>query len=197
VAAGGGRTELVVAVIGKLLAFDPTSGTPLWNCDTSINWYMVPSLVAHQGVVYCVGGKTGGALAVRTGGRGDVTSSHRVWTATKGSNVPSPVFHEGHLYWANEGTGVVYCAEAATGRIVYEQRLERADGIYASPVLGDGKLYYVARNGRTFVVAASPQFKQLAANDLPDAGRCIATPSVIDGRLLLRSDRSLYCIGNR
>ena len=193
----GGRTELVVAIIGKLLAFDPASGAPLWSCDTNIAWYMVPSLVAHQGIVYCIGGKTGGALAVRTGGRGDVTGSHRLWTGTKGSNVPSPVFHEGHLYWANESTGVAYCAEAATGRIVYEQRLERADGIYASPVLGDGKLYYLARNGRTFVVAAGPQFKQLAMNDVPDAGRCIATPSIVDGRLLLRSDRFLYCIGSR
>jgi hypothetical protein len=193
----GGKTELVVAIQGRLLAFDPASGAPLWSCDTNIAWYMVPSLVAHQGVVYCIGGKTGGALAVRAGGRGDVTGSHRLWTGTKGSNVPSPVFHDGHLYWANESTGTAMCAEAATGRIVYEQRLERADGIYASPVLGEGKLYYLARNGRTFVVAASPQFSQLAMNDVPDAGRCIATPSIVDGRLLLRSDRFLYCIGGR
>lgn len=193
----GGGTELVVATPGKLLALDPSSGAQLWSCDTDIASYMVPSLVAEQGIVYCIGGRSNGALAVRAGGRGNVTRTHRLWTATRGANVPSPVVHQGNLYWVNEVTGAAFCADAATGRIVYEQRLERGAGIYASPLLADGKIYYVSRNGRTFVLAASPSFRLLATNDLADAGRCIATPSVSGGRLLLRSDRFLYHIGGR
>lgn len=198
VSAGGGKTELVVAVFGKLLGFDPASGERLWSCNTDISWYMVPSVVAHEGIVYSIGGRTGGALAVRTGGRGDVTASHRLWTGRKGSNVSSPVLHEGHLYWAHESLGIAYCADAKTGRLVYEERLTPSPGnIYASPVLADGRLYYVSRRGHTYVVAAKPTFEQLAHNDLSDGSTFDGSPAVSHGQLLLRSDRFLYCIGKK
>ncbi|MBI4583838.1 MAG: PQQ-binding-like beta-propeller repeat protein [Planctomycetes bacterium] len=93
----GGKTELAVAVIKKVLAFDPGNGQPLWHADSGIGWYMCPSAVAHDGIVYSIGGRTGGALAVRAGGRGDVTGSHVLWRLNKGSNVSSPVYHDGHL----------------------------------------------------------------------------------------------------
>jgi outer membrane protein assembly factor BamB len=146
-------------------------------------------------VVYCIGGRgTGGCLAVRVGGRGDVTDTHRVWVGTKGSNVSSPCLHEGHLYWAHESSGIVYCAELATGNIVYEERLPRPGPFYASPVLADGKIYYLTRNGRTFVVAAKPQFELLATNDFGERSTFNASPVVADGRLFIRSDKTLYCL---
>ncbi len=192
-----GRQELIVAIIGKVLAFNPDSGAPLWSCQTDITWYMVPSVVAADGVVYCFGGRSGTAsLAVRTGGSGDVTATHRLWTSVKGTNVPSPIYLDGHLYWANYNVGIVYCAEAATGRLVYEQRLERAGQIFASPLLAQGRLYYLTRDGKTFVVAAKPQFELLAINDLGDRSTFNASPAAAGNRLLLRSDKYLYCLGN-
>jgi outer membrane protein assembly factor BamB len=193
----GGKTELVVAIQGKILGFDPATGQELWSCATDIGWYMVPCLVAHDGVVYCVGGRSGGGLAVRAGGRGDVTQSHRLWTIRKGSNVTSPVFHDGHLYWMHESLGIAYCAEAKTGKIVYEQRLDRADQVYAAAVLADGKIYYVTRSGPTFVVAARPTFEKLATNTLGVRGRFDSSPAIADGRLYLRTDRTLYCLGEK
>jgi outer membrane protein assembly factor BamB len=190
----GGKVELVVAIMGQVQGFDPASGERLWTCETGIAWYMVPSLVADQGVVYCIGGRTGGALAVKAGGRGDVTDSHRVWVGKKGSNVSSPLFHEGHLYWAHEALGIVYCAEAATGKIIYEERLPRASQFYASPVLADGKIYQLTRNGRAFVLAAQTKFELLATNELGDRSTFNASPVAADGRLFLRSDRYLYCL---
>ena len=197
VAAGNAKTELAVAIHGKVLGFDPSSGKRLWSCDTDIGWYMVPSLVADAGVVYCIGGRgTGGALAVRLGGRGDVTRTHRLWTLRKGSNVPSPIFHDGYLYWAHE-KGAACCADARTGRIVYQEPLPRAGQIYASPVLADGKLYYVSRYGRGYVVAAKPKFELLATNELGRVGTINASPTVGDGRLYLRSDKFLFCIAKK
>ena len=193
----GDRTELVVATFGKVLGFNPDSGEALWSCDTGIGWYMVPSLVNHREVVYCIGGRTGGALAVRAGGRGDVTESHRVWTLKKGSNVSSPVFHQGHLYWAHEQLGIINCVQAERGELLYEERLPRAGQFYASPVLAGGKLYFVSRDGSVFVIEASPQFKQLAKNNLADRSRFDASPVVDGDRLLLRSDRFLHCIATR
>jgi outer membrane protein assembly factor BamB len=191
-----GATELVLAIFSKVLGFDPDKGTQLWSCETKIPWYMVPSLVAEKGIVYCIGGRGGGgALAVKTGGRGDVSNTHCLWRGKKGSNVSSPIIHDGHLYWASDSLPIVTCASIATGEVAYEERLPRADQFYPSPVLADGKLFYVTRRGQTFVVAAKPKFELLATNELDERAVFNACPVVADGRLFLRSDRFLYCIG--
>lgn len=196
VATASGDDELVVGIHGKILAFDPASGAPLWSCETDIGWYMVPSAVAADGVVYFLGGRSGtAALAVRTGGRGDVTATHRVWTSRHGSNVTSPVYHDGHLYWMHEKIGIAFCAEADTGEIVYRERLNRAGQVYASTLLADGRLYYLNRRGTTFVLSAAPQFELLAANELDDGSVFNASPAVTGNRILIRSDKFLYCLG--
>jgi hypothetical protein len=95
----------------------------------------------------------------------------------------------------NDVGGLAYCAEADTGKIVYEERIDRVEQVYASPILADGKLYYVARDGRTVVLAAKPKFEQIATNNLRDGSLFNAGFSVADGRLYLRNDKYLYCFG--
>lgn len=192
----GGKTELVVAIMGKVLGFDPDSGKPLWSCNTDIPWYMVPGLVHHDGVVYCIGGRGGGgALAVRAGGSGDVTKTHRLWMTRKGSNVPSPILHEGRLYFANDVGGLFYCLDAADGKVVYEHREPRVEGVYSSPILANGNLYYITRMGKTLVVPVGPEFKVVATNDLSDRTPFNSSPAVMGDRLLIRTDKYLYGIG--
>jgi len=191
-----GDEELVVATHGKVFAFDPQTGEQLWSCDTDITWYMVPCAVAADGIVYVLGGRSGtAALAVRTGGRSDVTATHRLWTSNKGSNVTSPVFLDGHLYWMHENLSIAYCAHAETGELVYEKRVNRAGQIYSSALLADGRIYYLNRSGRTFVVPAKPEFELLATNELRDGGVFNSSPAVTGKQLLIRSDNFLYCIG--
>lgn len=191
-----GRRELLLAIKGKVLAFTPDRGQALWSCDTGITWYITPSMVAADGVAYCLGGRSGiAALAVRTGGSGDVTATHLLWTSTSGSNVSSPILHDGHLYWMHEQRGIAFCAKASSGELAYEQRLEGARQVYASALLAEGRLYYLARNGETFVLAARPEFEQLAHNKLADRSTFNASPIVCDGKLILRSDENLYAIG--
>lgn len=198
VAAEGDKIELAVAVQGKILGFDPSTGEQLWLCATDIGWYMVPSMVAADGIIYALGGRSGtAALAVRAGGRGDVTTTHRLWTSQKGSNVTSPVFHGGHLYWMSENRGIAYCAEGKTGKLVYERRIDRAGEVYASSILGDEKIYYVSRSGRTFVVAAKPEFELLATNELPGRSVFNASPAIAGGQIFLRSEQFLYCLGKK
>ena len=191
-----GRQELILAIQGKLLGLDPVTGKSLWSCQTDITWYMVPSCVVEDGVAYCLGGRSGVAgLAVRLGGTGDVTATHRLWTSQKGTNVSSPIVHEGHLYWVNDQREIAYCTKAETGEVVYEQRLERAGQFYGSPVLANGRLYYLSRFGRTFVVAAKPEFELLATNDFADRTLFNGSPVPDGKRLLIRSDTFLYCVG--
>jgi len=192
-----GKTELIVAMSGRILGFDPATGKSLWSC-AGHRWYIVPSMVAHKGIVYCLSGKGVEAMkAVRAGGRGDVSATHVLWTAKKGSNVPSPVYHEGHLYFAHERTGTAYCLSAETGKVVYEQRLPRVGGVYASPVLGAGKLYYLSRWGGTVVLAAKPEYELLAQNHLESERDVVPSPAISGNRLLLRMNRFLYCIGQK
>lgn len=191
-----GRKELVVARHGSVLAFEPDTGKPLWTCETDIGWYMVPTAVSSGGIVYYLGGRSGtAALAIRAGGSGDVTESHRLWTSPNGSNVTSPIYLDGHLYWMSETLGIAYCARAESGELVYRERLPRAGQVYASPVLADGRIYYLTRGGRTFVIAAKPDFELLATNDLDDGSRFDGSPAVDGRRILIRSEKYLYCIG--
>ena len=194
----GDRKELVLAIAGKVLGFNPDTGEQLWSCATDIGWYMVPGLVARDGVIFCIGGRSNQGLAVKGGGTGDVTRTHRLWTINRNSNVTSPVWHDRHAYWMNDNTGTAFCADIKTGKIAYDQRLERAGQVYASPVLANGKIYYTDRSGKTYVVAAKPEFEVLAVNDLSERGNVFnASAAVWGDRLLLRSDKYLFCIGEK
>jgi outer membrane protein assembly factor BamB len=191
------RRELIVSTEGRLKSFDPQTGQPLWDAD-GIHRYVCPSVVTAEGVVFAIGGGHT-SLAVRLGGSGDVTESHGLWRQTKGSNVGSPVYHNGHLYWASDGGGLVCCQNAETGKFVFQERLEpRPGNIWSSPVLADGKLYIVSQRDGTFVVAAQPKFELLAHNKFADDdSRTNASPAAHDGQILMRTDKRLYCIGKR
>ena len=93
-----------MTIAGKILAFDPDTGKPLWNCD-GIEDYICPQITVQDGIVYAAGGRRNKMIAIRSGGSGDVTESHKLWEIAKGSNVSSPVYHDGHLYWAKEQQG--------------------------------------------------------------------------------------------
>ena len=189
-----GKAELVVATHhpGPWLGLDPRTGKRLWECKGKDG---CGTPVAHDGVVYIFHGD--GRMAVRAGGRGDVTATHKVWESTGGMRISSAVFHGGHLYFSNDGHQA-NCVNARTGRGVYRERLGNGGDCYASPVLADGRLYYVTRDRGTYVVAATPKFELLAHNTIAgDDGVFNGSPAVSGGRLFLRSDKYLYCVGTK
>ena len=97
-----------------MLGFVPETGQELWN-SPGIEDYVCPSVVAHDGIIYAIGGRGKPGLAVRAGGRGAVQP---LWRTPKGSNVSSPVYHDGHLYWVGESDGTVAKrAEAGAGSV--------------------------------------------------------------------------------
>ena len=192
----GGKQELVVSIKGKVLGLDAADGNQLWEC-ASVPDYVCPSVIAHKDIVYVTGArKPQFAMAIRAGGRGDVTATHKLWEAKKTPKVATPLYHDGLLYWIDQ-TGVATCLKADSGEVVYSERLELAgagDKVYASLVLAGDKLYGVTRRDGTLVFPIGPKFNKLAQNRL-DPSMCNATPAIVDGRLLLRSDQFLYCIG--
>ena len=193
----GGKQELVLNVPRKLTGFDPATGEELWHCEGIPDSYICPSVVSHGDVVYAIGGRKNTAIAVRAGGRGDVTASHVLWSTSRGSNVSSPVYLDGFLYWFHESGGMVNCLNAETGDPVYRERLDPRPGlVYSSVTAADGKLYATSQDNGTYVLAAKPDFELLAVNVFEDdETRCNATMVVSNNQLLLRTDKALYCLG--
>ena len=162
-----GKTELVVADPRQVLGLGPgDAASSCGRARTDIPWYMVPS-AGRRTTASSTASAAGpdGALAVRAGGRGDVTRTHRLWTGRKGSNVSSPSPRRPPVLDARQPRASRTAPRRRRARSSTRSASTAAGQVYASPVLADGKLYYVSRDGRTFVVAAKPEFELLATND--------------------------------
>ena len=198
-----GHNELVVPVPGEIWGLNPATGKLLWYATTELDGNVCPSPVFQGKMIFAMGGRQGSTVALRAGGRDDVTNSHLAWSSQASSYVPSPVVHEGHLYWVSD-RGIAHCLKVDSGEIVYQERLVSEGGFgggrpfYASIVLADNKLYVVSRVAGVFVLAAGPKFKQLGQNQLDnDESQFNASPAISRGQIFLRSDTRLYCIENK
>lgn len=133
-------------------------------------------------------------LAVRTGGRGDVTASHVLWSDSRGiPEVPSPLLYRGHVYQVKNG-GIVLCRDAKTGARVFQARLGAPGGYYASPIAANGRVYTASDAGVVVVLEAGDALRVLARNDLGEP--ILATPAVADGILYVRTTKQLYAFGS-
>ncbi|MFI4850511.1 MAG: PQQ-binding-like beta-propeller repeat protein [Gimesia chilikensis] len=192
----GGKQELVVNQKNQILGFDPDTGKQLWTCE-GIQDYVVPVVVQNEGILYCLGGRSNRSIAVRPGGRGDVTKTHKLWEVNVGANVTSPVFHEGHLYWASD-RGIAFCLNAKNGEVVYKNRLPTKSRLYASIVLADDKLYVTTRDNGVVVLKAVPEYVELARNEIKsDEDLFNASPAVSEGSIYLRTNGYLYRIAEQ
>jgi outer membrane protein assembly factor BamB len=192
-AAVGDDVELVASMFrGPWAGLDPATGKRLWQCEGKVS---CSTPVVHGGMVYVM--TNAGSFAIRAGGRGDETTTPKRWEAAAGPRISSPVFHDGHLYYSNDGH-LCTCIDAHTGKTVYKERLGSGGDCYASPIVADGRIYYVGRDRGTFVLAAKPEYELLAHNKIEADGSVFnGSPAVSDGRLYLRSDKHLYCIGTK
>jgi outer membrane protein assembly factor BamB len=188
---GASGDELLVNSSERIDAYDPRTGQLLWHADAP-RQSPIPSAVFHDGVIYLTRGyRNSPYLALRPGGRGDVSSSHVLWRMPGGGSYAASLVHyQGLLYFTND-VGVLTCADAKSGARVWQTRL---DGVFfASPVAGDGKIYFVSQTGETFVVRAGREPEILARNDVGE--RLVASPAISNGQIFLRSDGRLFAIG--
>ncbi|MBI3680904.1 MAG: PQQ-binding-like beta-propeller repeat protein [Acidobacteria bacterium] len=132
-------------------------------------------------------------LAVKLGGRGDVTASHLVWRFDKSlPDVPQPLLYNAVLFLVRTG-GIFQTVNPATGAVIKQGRLAGAlEGYYASPVGADGKVYVASENGKVVVVRAAGDWKVLAINDFGED--IYATPAVAAGALFVRTQVAVYCV---
>ena len=204
----GGRKEAVFNMPDLIVAIDPATGKQLWTVNSPITNTTCPSLAVAGDVVIATGGRGGQAIAVRCGGDGDVTESHVVWRAQLPAGIGTPIVVGNRMYWV--GRGIAYCVNTENGEVVYKERLGGQEpspdtaggqrrgpaGDYASPIAVGNKIYYTMRNGLVHVIEGGDQLKVVATSSFDgDHGRFNATPAVSDGKLYVRGEKTLFCIG--
>jgi len=183
--------QLVTSAGAVVQGFDLKPGERLWTVS-SPGEGVVPSGATGDGLSFTTSGfREETILAVRLGGRGDVTQTHVAWRVTDAvPHIPSLLYVSPRLYSVSD-EGIVNCIQGATGEVLWRHRLP---GKYSpSPVYADGKVYFLSESGKATVIEEGPEFKQVAQNDLGET--CCASPAISQGNLFLRTEKALYCIG--
>jgi outer membrane protein assembly factor BamB len=183
------RDQLISVGAFRARSYDPLTGKEIWRVRYDEGFSNVPRPVFAHGLVFIATGfQQPSLLAVRPDGTGDVTKTHIAWTLTRGAPLtPSPLAAGDELYVVNDG-GIATCLDARTGTVIWQARL---GGTYsASPVFADGRIYFLAEQGVTTVIAPGREFRRLAANSLD--GGLLASMAVSGGSLFLRTDSHLY-----
>lgn len=192
-----GSVELVINGSDQVTGHDLTTGKELWRVaglsSEKRPFRVVSSPLVVDGVIYAPASDRP-LVALRAGGRGNISESDRLWSSKNGPDIPSPVSDGKYFYIVND-KGIMRCLDAKTGKDIWgPERLK--PGVYSSsPVLADNKIYVVNDEGLTTVVKAGPKFEILAENSLNDL--CLSSPAISDSQLFIRTAKYLYCIGKR
>jgi outer membrane protein assembly factor BamB len=194
----GKTTEIVVTGGDCVTGHDPATGKELWranglNPDNNPNYRIVASPIVFNDVIYAPT-RVKPLLAIRAGGRGDITTSHLIWSTMNGPDVPTPVTDGKYFYIVND-RGIMWCLDAKTGKEIYGQQRLKPGTYSGSLVLGDDKLYITNEEGLTTVIKAGPKFEVVAENPLNDYS--LSSPAISDGQIFLRTATNLYCIGKK
>jgi outer membrane protein assembly factor BamB len=194
----GARTEIIVSGADVVTGHDPATGAELWRAEglnpTKDGIYrVIASPFVQDGIIYAPS-RQRPLLALKPGGRGDVSQSHVLWRFMNGPDVPMPVTDGTYFYVIND-IGVTWCLDAKTGAPIYERQRLRSATYTGSPVLADGKIYVSDEDGVTTVMQAGPKFAILAENDMGEY--TLSSPAISEGQIFLRTDKALYAVGQR
>ncbi|MBL8167195.1 MAG: PQQ-like beta-propeller repeat protein [Acidobacteria bacterium] len=195
----GNTLELIISGGDCVTGHELATGKELWrayglNPDNNPFYRTVNSPLVVDGMIYA-GSRGNPYLALKAGGRGDVTSTHRAWSFANGPDVPSPVTDGKYFYLIRDNGGFV-CLDAKSGKEIYPPQRLKSGTYSGSPVLADGKIYVMNEEGVVSVVKAGPQFEILAENEMNEA-QCLSSPAISDGQIFIRTAQYLYCVGKR
>jgi outer membrane protein assembly factor BamB len=190
----GDRAELLMSFPQYLRALDPRNGKELWRAD-GLNPLVYTSPIYSDGIAVAMGGYMGNTIAVRTGGSGDVTASHRLWRSERTKvGIGTGVVREGYIYVVN-ASGIADCQELKTGKIIWTERVKGhgpTSDTWSSSVLAGDRVYHVNQSGDCVVFRASPKFEALGVNSIGNE-MCNASLAVSRGEVFLRTHKNLWC----
>jgi outer membrane protein assembly factor BamB len=200
-----GQTEIVVAGEKENRSYS-TAGELLWWFDGRMSVLTIPSPYAADGLLYLTSGyfqdNKRPVFAVRPGARGDIalddgeTANESIaWSLDRmGPYNTTPIVYGGYYYTLLD-RGMSTCHDAKSGELVYDRtRFPEGATFTASPWAYNGKVFFLNEDGNTYVMPVGPEFEIERTNSLNEL--CIATPSICQGRLLIRTASQVYCISN-
>jgi outer membrane protein assembly factor BamB len=186
-----GQSQLITVSNPWVIAYDPARGAEIWRAKCTAG-DTAPSPVYAAGLVLVVE-PASHLAAIRPDGKGDVTATHVAWKMTEsGPDICSPVANDQFVYLL-EGSGTLVCCSLPDGKRLYDQDLK--DGFMASPSLAGNKLYVLSEAGVMHIAEVGAQYKEVARCELDEKTR--ASPAFAPGRIYIRGDQNLYCIGDR
>ncbi len=185
------RVQLISMSAQWLISVNPRDGSQWWRAKVGSGYSAVPTPVrSGERVFVCTGFPKAEMVAVDISGSGDVTESAIVWRhARQVPEISSPVVVDGDLYFASS-QGVVSCLNAATGKLVWQQRV--GGNFAASPIVAAGRIYFCNSAGVTTVIQPGPTYQELATNEL--FGETYASLAVYKDHILLRTNPFLFCL---
>lgn len=189
-----GKHELLASSSGALEGIDPESGKVLWRCKSEGD-ASSPVYSREFNLVYIDSGRGSAGIAVDPTGEGDVTKTHLKWkTPTRiPESLSSAVISGAYLYRVHS-PGIMRCYHLPDGKELYSKRLEGVS-TWASPVVTADGLVYLVSSGTTYVIKPGPTLEILATNKLDDPTHASAAFS--NGRIYLRGQKFIYCIGKQ
>ncbi|BCX46152.1 serine /threonine protein kinase [Haloferula helveola] len=180
-------------------------GSLLWTCggfnpEKVGMWRVIASAVATDGIAVVPYARGGQLAGVKLGGSGDITDSAFLWKKKDlGTDAASPAAHDGKVYLLTDSgkdRGQITCLDAKSGDVLWESKLPKGAQIYySSPVLAGNVLYCVREDGVLFAAKVTDEGLEDIV-EVETGQSVIASPVVLDGKLLIRGDRSLICYGN-
>jgi outer membrane protein assembly factor BamB len=186
----GAKEQVVSAGSNVVQGLNPEDGSELWKVRYD-GYSVVPQPIYGHGLVYMsTGFNRASTLAIKPGS-GDITDTNVVWKVDKHCPLTPSLLLSGDELYMVADNGMVSCLEAETGKVIWEERV--AGPCSASPLLADGRIYIQDENGVGYVIKASRNFELLARNDLKD--KSLASYAVTGNRLLIRTEKSLFCVG--
>ncbi len=240
------RTDVVIGAPNEIWGLNPATGKLKWYCEAMATDQFNSSVVVADSKIYAVEGRGGGSIAIKTGGRGDITKTDVVWSGRDSNRFSTPLLYEGRMYLISGS--VARCVNATNDEEIFQARMQggeaapgndapggppsgrpaagpgqqgdrppggqppseqgggrggfggfggggRGGSDYSSPVLGDGKIYYVTRKGEIHVIKATDKFEKLATNRVTSESEDFsATPAISAGQIFFRSNKHLYCV---
>jgi outer membrane protein assembly factor BamB len=198
-----GRTQLLVNGMRHVGAYDFKTGEEIWKLSGGGD-IPVPTPVVSDGLIYVTNahGLMAPVYAIRDTATGDVSlksgadkNAAVAWSYTRGGGyLSTPLVYRGLLYVITYN-GILTVYDAKTGEKYFTQRL--ADGtsaFTASPVGGDGKVYFASEDGRVFVLKAGRTYELVATNEM--GASTLSTPALSEGMMFWRTQGQVVAIGS-
>jgi hypothetical protein len=191
------RTQMILSGDKCVASYDPNNGQRHWVIDGPTEQFVASIVYSERaGLLFVTGGfPEHHLMGVRPDGTGNVTQTHVVWHTRDPktvSYVPSPIAFGDYFLIVSDAPGYANCIEAATGKVLWQEKLGEH---HASLVSAGGLVYFLSDAGVTTVIRPGPTFEIVARNELGE--KCFASPALSQGRVFLRSDLHLVCIGAR